>query len=141
MDKGKLFCAEIACAAADAFFSEFAGFRKFSKGRFHGAYGKGRAEFADVLLGEAADFLQSGAAYGFQGGVLCFYECKAVSEIFVGRKDGAQKVVDEGDGIVHFFVPADLAFAEGAVVEIFVFGDFSFKGYVFPDVKTVLIEE
>ena len=126
MGKGKLFCAEIACAAADAFFSEFAGFCKLSKSRFHGAYGKGRAEFADVLFGEATDFLQGGAAHGFQGGMFGLYEGKAVSEIFVGRKDGAQKVVDEGDGIVFFFMPADLAFAEGAVVEIFVFGDFGF---------------
>ena len=136
-----LFQAAVAGAFADAFFLEGAFGDEFAEGAFHGADGEGRAEGADVLLGEAADFLHGGLADGFQCGLLGFDEGEAVVEIFVGGKDGPQKIADEGRRVVLLFVPADLTFAEGAVVEIFVFGDFGFEGNIFSDLETVLVEE
>ena len=136
-----LFQAAVAGAFADAFFLEGAFGDEFAEGAFHGADGESRAEGADVLLGEAADFLHGGLADGFQCGLLGFDEGEAVVEIFVGGKDGPQEVADEGCRVVLLFVPADLTFAEGAVVEIFVFGDFGFEGNIFSNLETVLVEE
>ena len=130
--------AKIARAFPPALALKFAGRHQMAESALDGTVAEGRAEFADVLFAESAEFEQARAPHHFQGGQLRLHQTQALVEVPVSGEDGAEEVFDEGDGVFPARMPPVLRAGERVVVQALVFGDLRLEGDVSATVKPLL---